>query len=248
MRLYQEIGQQLRNAIQQGAYRAGDKLPAERDLAAQFSVSRSVVREALILLELEQCVEIRKGSGVYVLPPASVVPVVEPASDSVTCGVFELLQARQLLESEIAGFAALQATRNDIVELRKAVELERQQLSSGTIADDTDEHFHYLVAMATQNAALVAIVQESWKLRQRSGMWLNHHQDTSDFSARWAWFEDRMQILQAIQHRDAVAAKRAMWQHLENVKNKMLTQADISAADFDGYLFTSTPIDNNTTK
>lgn len=245
MRLYQEIGQKLRDAIQQGVFKAGDKLPAERDIAAQFSVSRSVVREALILLELERCVEIRKGSGVYVLPASpDAISSPVPESDSVSCGVFELLQARQLLESEIAGFAALQATKNDIVELRKAVELERVQLSSGTIAEDTDEHFHYLVAMATQNAALVAIVQESWKLRHRSGMWQNHHHDTSDFSARWAWFEDRLRILQAIQHRDAAAAKQAMWQHIENVKNKMLTLADISAADFDGYLFTSTPLDN----
>jgi len=243
MRLYQEIGQKLRDAIQKGAYKVGDKLPAERDIAAQFSVSRSVVREALILLELEHCVEIRKGSGVYVLPASSTV-VPSEASDSISCGIFELLQARQLLESEIAGFAALQATKNDIVELRKAVELEREQLSSGIIADDTDEHFHYLVAMATQNAALVAIVQESWKLRHRSGMWQNHHHDTSDFSARWAWFEDRLRILQAIQHRDAAAAKQAMWQHIENVKNKMLTLADLSAADFDGYLFTSTPLEN----
>lgn len=71
MRLYQEIGQKLRDAIQRGAFKPGDKLPAERDLAAQFEVSRSVVREALILLELEQCVKIRKGSGVYVLPSPS---------------------------------------------------------------------------------------------------------------------------------------------------------------------------------
>lgn len=244
MRLYQEIGQKLRDAIQQGAYKAGDKLPAERDIAAQFSVSRSVVREALILLELERCVEIRKGSGVYVLA-ASPNAILSPnaGSDSVNCGVFELLQARQLLESEIAGFAALQATKNDIVELRKAVELEREQLSAGMIADDTDEHFHYLVAVATQNAALVAIVQESWKLRHRSSMWQNNHRDTSDFNARWSWFEDRLRILQAIQHRDAPAAKQAMWQHIENVKNKMLTLADTSAADFDGYLFTSTPLE-----
>ncbi len=243
MRLYQEIGQQLRDAINRGTYRPGDKLPAEREIASQFNVSRSVVREALILLEVERCIEIRKGSGVYVLPAAPRESDESPSSDSVSCGVFELLQARELLESEIASFAALQATKSDITELRKAIELEREQLSSGYIADDTDEHFHYLVAAATQNAALVAIVQESWKLRSRLGMWQNQHRDTSDFSARWQWFEDRLHILQAIQRRDAKGAKRAMWQHLENVKNKLLTLADTAAVDFDGFLFTSSPID-----
>lgn len=245
MRLYQEIGQKLRDAISRGAFKPGDKLPAERDLAAQFEVSRSVVREALILLELEQCVKIRKGSGVYVLPSPETTLSSEPLSDSVSCGVFELLQARQLMESEIASFTALQANRNDIQELRKAIELEREQLSSGIIADDTDEHFHYLVAAATQNAALVAIMQESWKLRNRSGMWLNQHRDTSDFSARWEWYEDRLRIVQAIQRRDARGAKRAMWQHIENVKNKMLKLADTAAADFDGYMFTSSPLNSD---
>ncbi len=244
MRLYQHIGHKLREAINRGDYQPGDKLPPERTIAADFNVSRTVVREALILLELEQVVDIRKGSGVYVLPPHPRAPSSAlAASDSVSCGVFELLQARQLLESEIASFAALNATKSDILELRKAVEAERDQLSSGIITDDTDEHFHYLVAVATQNSALVAIVTESWKLRQRAGMWQGRHHDTSDFSARWEWFEDRQRILQAIQHRDAKGAKRAMWQHLENVKNKMLALTDRGADDFDGYLFPSTPLD-----
>ncbi|MGL9774323.1 MAG: hypothetical protein ACR5LG_11515 [Sodalis sp. (in: enterobacteria)] len=150
-------------------------------------------------------------------------------------GVFELLQARQPMESEIASFAALRANRNDILELRKAIELEREQLSSGIIADDTDEHSHYLVA----------IMQESWKLRNRDGMWLNQHRDTSDFSARWKWYEDRLRIVQAIQRRVARGAKRAMWQNIKNVKNKMLKLADITAVDFDGHMFSSSPLEND---
>ena len=244
MRLYQEIGQKLRQSIEKGEYLPGDRLPPERDIASEFGVSRSVVREALILLELEHCVEIRKGSGVYVQAPRAYEnTVTESQSDSVSCGVFELLQARQLLESEIAGFAARQATKSDIQELRKAVELEREQLSSGQIVDDTDEHFHYLVAVATQNSALVTIVQESWKLRNRTAMWQGKHHDTSDFSARWEWFEDRLLILQAIQQRDVQGARKAMWQHLENVKIKMLSLSDITADNFDGYLFTSVPFE-----
>ena len=69
MRLYQEIGGHLRRDIHGGKYAPGDRLPPERDIAESFSVSRSVVREALIMLELEKVVDVRKGSGVYVLPP-----------------------------------------------------------------------------------------------------------------------------------------------------------------------------------
>lgn len=245
MRLYQDIGQKLRNAIDQGAFKVGEKLPAERHIALQFNVSRSVVREALILLEMEQRVEIRKGSGVYVLPPSTAPSADEPAPDSVNCGRFELLQARQLLESEIAYFAALQATRSDILELRKAIDLERDQLSAGIIAENTDEHFHYLIAAATHNVALISIVQGSWSLCNQSGMWQHQHHVTSDFSARWEWYEDRLRIVQAIQQRDARGAKQAMWQHLENVKNRQLALADPSAPDFDGYLFTSSPLESD---
>lgn len=103
MRLYQEVGSQLQEAIVSGRYSVGDRLPPERDIAENFSVSRSVVREALIMLELEKLVEVRKGSGVYVVN----VPTMSLNGESATSidsgyGPFELLQARQLLESEVA--------------------------------------------------------------------------------------------------------------------------------------------------
>ena len=92
MRLYQEIGGHLRRDIHAGKYAPGDRLPPERDIAESYSVSRSVVREALIMLELETVVEVRKGSGVYVLhqPEDS-----QPESADSGYGPFELLQARQ---------------------------------------------------------------------------------------------------------------------------------------------------------
>lgn len=67
MRLYQEVGNTLRAAIARGDYSIGGRLPPERDIAEYFDVSRSVVREALIMLELEHLIDVRKGSGVYVV-------------------------------------------------------------------------------------------------------------------------------------------------------------------------------------
>ena len=112
MRLYQEVGGQLREAIVSGQYSLGDRLPPERDIAENFSVSRSVVREALIMLELEKLVEVRKGSGVYVVNVPA-MPANGESAVTADCGYgpFELLQARQLLESEVAAFAAMQATK-----------------------------------------------------------------------------------------------------------------------------------------
>ncbi|MGM5972066.1 GntR family transcriptional regulator, partial [Vibrio parahaemolyticus] len=66
-RPYQEIGLVLRQELINGRYVVGDRLPPERDIAERLDVSRTVVREAIIMLELENLVEVKKGSGVYVI-------------------------------------------------------------------------------------------------------------------------------------------------------------------------------------
>ena len=70
-RLYRQIAGQLRTLISQGELAVGSRLPAERDLAKQLGVSRPSVREALIALEVEGWVEVRTGSGIYVLDRSS---------------------------------------------------------------------------------------------------------------------------------------------------------------------------------
>lgn len=66
-RLYQQLAADLKERIEQGVYLVGDKLPAERFIADEKNVSRTVVREAIIMLEVEGYVEVRKGSGIHVV-------------------------------------------------------------------------------------------------------------------------------------------------------------------------------------
>ena len=65
-RLYRQIAKQIQDLIKSGEFAVGSRLPAERDLATQLSVSRPSVREALIALEVEGVIEVRTGSGIYV--------------------------------------------------------------------------------------------------------------------------------------------------------------------------------------
>lgn len=117
-RLYQQLAADLKERIEQGVYLVGDKLPAERFIADEKNVSRTVVREAIIMLEVEGYVEVRKGSGIHVV---SNQPRHQQAADNnmefANYGPFELLQARQLIESNIAEFAATQVTKQDIMKL-----------------------------------------------------------------------------------------------------------------------------------
>jgi len=247
-RLYQEIGLALKKRISSGEFSIGQKLPAEREIAHTMNVSRAVVREALIMLELQKIVNVRKGSGVYVthLPsdelsaqPHLLTPIDNIHND---VGPFESLQARQLLESRIAEFAATQITKSDIEKLRQSLEIERMNLENDSKDYDGDEMFHIAIADATQNSVLSGMVRDLWAQRNNSPMWRQLHLHINNEGYRKIWLQDHEKILASLQRRDAAGARDSMWQHLENVKQTLFNLSDIDDPNFDGYLFSTNPV------
>ena len=236
-RRYPEVAAELRHYIAQEKLNPGDKLPAERHLAEHFDVSRALLREALIMLEIQGMVEVRQGLGVYILQ----LPDGESMTDD-DIGPFELLQARQVLESAIAEMAALTVTKNDIDALQHILAQQEQEVSSGITDYGTDEQFHLRIAQATQNSVLAESVRSLWLQRKRSPMWEQLHRHISDTTYWQRWLDDHRTILNALKRKDPVAAKHAMWQHLENVRDTVFTLSDVEAPEFDGYLFQSLPI------
>lgn len=243
-RPYQEVGTMVRTLITQQQYQVGDRLPPEREIAERLSVSRTVVREALIMLEIEGLVEVRRGAGIYLirLPHEAVSETPDTMADN-AAGPFELLQARQLLESNIAEFAAQQATGGDIVKMRRALLIEEQELAENDgKGENGDMLFHLAIAEATHNSMLVDLFRQSWQWRENNPMWVQLHSHLKDTHYRQQWLTDHQQILAALIKKDAKAAKQAMWQHLENVKNRLLEFSDVDDINFDGYLFESWPL------
>ena len=219
-RRYQDVAQALRNVIKAQGFAVGDRLPPERQLSETLSVSRSLVREALIMLEIDGLVEVRKGSGIYLATPSATKA--PPERDDI--GPFELLQARQLLESSIAAFAAEMVTKNDIVRMREALEIERADIEAGSNDHSGDELFHRLIAEATQNSVLV-------------DMWAKLHTRIFDADYRLNWLDDHQQILTALRNKDRDGAGAAMWQHLAHVRETLMELSDVDDPAFDGYLF-----------
>lgn len=171
-----------------------------------MKISRSVVREAIIMLELQGLVEVRKGSGVYVIN----IPSKDsqngqtsmPRSSS-DIGPFELLQARQVIESEISGFAARHITKSDIQRLRDVLNSEKNNLASGIEDYDSDELFHLIIAEASQNSVLADIASDLWQRRHESSMWRQLHSRITDNNYRKAWLSDHEKVLVALQKRDS---------------------------------------------
>ncbi len=244
-RPYQEVGEMLRRRIAEQRYAVGDRLPAEREIAEMLGVTRTLVREALIMLELEGLVEVRRGAGIFLAEQAIPPEQSAAAGGSHDAGPFEMLQARQLLESNIAEFAALQATRDDIRKMRQALALEEQELASGSVhqSENGDREFHLAIAQATHNSMLVELFKQSWQWREDNIMWAQLHRHLDNTHYRKEWLNDHKKILVALVKKDARAAKFAMWQHLENVKHRLLQFSDVDDLDFDGYLFTSWPLE-----
>ncbi len=247
-RQYQFIGEQIGQQIDQEGYRPGDRLPTEREYAERFDVSRTVVREAFIMLELAGRVEVRKGSGTYVCKPdetlaRSTAPSTHgPAED---IGPFELLKARQVVESAVAAAAAELVTPADIRALSALLAQERQALETSpggqemtNAPDQADQAFHLLIARASQNTLLEDAVNRLWEQRDRSHMWRRLHGRIMDFSYRRSWLDDHDRILACLKRRDGAGAHEAMWGHIDHVMHTLFTHSDTDDPAFDGYLFT----------
>ncbi|WP_158780405.1 transcriptional regulator ExuR [Pantoea sp. BAV 3049] len=239
-RLYQQLAAEFKRRIEQGMYPVGEKLPAERFIAEEMGVSRTVVREAIIMLEVEGYVEVRKGSGIHVVSRQQKNRVNIEGLEFASFGPFELLQARQLIESNIAEFAATQITRQDILLL---MEIQEQARKEDRFRDsEWDLKFHVQIAKATQNGALAAIVEKMWRHRLQNPYWLKLHEHIDEKSIE-SWCEDHDKILNALMRKDPAASKLAMWQHLEHTR-QMLFRAttDDFESNVDRYMFTENPV------
>lgn len=212
-RLYRQIAEQLRGLIGAGEFPVGARLPAERDLARQLGVSRPSVREALIALEVEGWVEVRTGSGVYVLnrvPP----PAAPSAAAELEWGPLELIRARRVVEGETAAIAALQRKRAHVDAMSRAIEDMRDMAARQVMPLEGDRAFHLAIAQCCDNAVLLETVQGFWDSRRRPIFTRLGGYFETVASWRKAIAEHEA-IRDAIAERDAQAAREAMHTHMD---------------------------------
>jgi DNA-binding FadR family transcriptional regulator len=216
-RLYRQIAEQLRALITSGEFEPGSRLPAERDLAKQLGVSRPSVREALIALEVEGWVEVRTGSGVYVLERST--PKGKGTHKSATIpatewGPLELIRARRVVEGEIAALAATQARRKHITAIADAIQSMRDDTDRGVAPLAGDRAFHTAIAQACGNVVLLETVQTFWDARR--GPLFERLGDYFESVPSWRKaIAEHEHVLGAIRAHDAQAARDAMQSHMD---------------------------------
>ncbi len=228
VRSYEQIVAQVQQAIREGRYPRGSKLPTERELAESFGVSRSVVREAIKVLAASGLVESRQGSGIFVRndPIPTITRAftlsVSPNAESIE----RLFEFRGVLEVEAARLAATRRTDDDLESLKSAIAI----VDATTDGDDwkrfgdSDTSFHLAVAAASGNPYLAVAVATARDMQSdvvqlfadRAGQMqiaLDHHQA----------------ILQAIEAGSADLAATSMAIHIRYTLD--VVQSELSTPD-----------------
>lgn len=224
-RLYQDLARGLIAELDAGKYPVGSRLPAERELAAQFEVSRPTVREAIIALEVQGLVEVRIGSGAYVLrlPGKGDVP-------GFNITAFELTEARLLFEGEAAALAAAQITDEELAEIEGLVrEIAKENLAPGG-SDKADRMFHLAIARATRNHAVLETIENLWNLRYNSPEAALLHEKARTANIKPV-VDEHSAVLKALKARDSAAARAAMRAHLSAVLDSLLFATEEKAVE-----------------
>ncbi|WP_394131405.1 FadR/GntR family transcriptional regulator [Shewanella maritima] len=219
-RLFWRIVEKIESAIEQGEYAVGSRLPPERELAEKFDVSRPTVREAIIALEVRERVEVKTGSGVYV------VNTNQQDVFKQKINAFELTQARALVEGEIASLAAQNITEQELAKLHHTlVMMENKQY-----IEEADQQFHQIIAHATRNGALINAFDNMWALRSSSREIVDDY-DMVCSTDNAKTLAEHTAIYQALLAHDAPRARVAMHEHFNRLINVLFDKIEAQALE-----------------
>ena len=213
------IASELRREILNGQILAPEKLPAERELAEKYQVSRGTVRAALSKLEKEKFIEIKPGSGAFVIHKTSAVPV----SEVKNANPLELIDARFALEPHICRLAVLHGKKEQFLKLETLVEAMEKSVKDPIQFASADTAFHQVLADCTGNNLLIWIINQINSVRGQDEWTKARHQTLNDNIIRTYNIQHK-QILSAIKLREPEKAASLMKEHLE-IARLSLTRA-----------------------
>src|SRR5690625_3079677 len=215
---YEKIIDQIIEMIKRKQLQPGDKLDSIEKLAAQFHVSRSVIREALSGLRTMGLVHIRQGEGTFIADfhASSISLPITTALLMKKENIIELLEVRKILEAGAVRLAALHRTDEDILELKKAL----LGMKENQLNEKKDYDFHYLIVKASRNTMLINL------LRSISEIMIETIRDAqkiileSEINEKKLIKEHEL-IFKAIKHNQPDQAEKHMLIHLEGVEKSL---------------------------
>ena len=215
--------EKLVQSIIRGSWKEGDRIPPERELCQRLGIGRASLREALKALELIGMLESKVGDGTFVCPRSEFLsrPLLWAITGTDRSELRDIVEARRLLEEDIAALAAERATDEEVQLIGDAVEQFRANAKVPALALDADMNFHLAVARAAHNDILRNAVQ---LLRNLMKHWLLLKLQLP--RAAQMVLQQHEAIFAAIRYRDAGLARERMSQHLSQAGRLLVEVVD----------------------
>lgn len=217
--------------ITEGELKPGSRLPIERELATFLSVSRGSLREGVRALAAMGILDTRQGAGTYVTslrPDLMLSPLTFLADVQDEAGAVELLSVRRILETAAAGLAARQITEGELDAAAAVLAAAEVLIDTDGETDhesilDTDVRFHQIIAVASRNRALEALIEATSSRTVRARLW----RAIAEGGVERATHTEHQAILAALRGGDTEAARIRMANHLLGVEAFVQAQTSI---------------------
>ncbi len=218
-----EIAQELGRLIQSKQLLAGDRLPSERDLCEQFSVSRPVIREALSRLKSEGLIAIRRGVGVFITErdPREGFKIAEIDIDQ-RLSVSHVMELIATVEVAATRLAAARRSADDLKQIRRCLLGMEYAIASDRLGDEEDYEFHQSIVVATHNPYFLTLSQHLEHTARKMIRHLRSNTKTRHTNLIEAVQAEHQAIFNAIAASDPAAAERAARDHLENAERRLV--------------------------
>jgi GntR family transcriptional repressor for pyruvate dehydrogenase complex len=231
-RIYEDIAEQLEEAILTGELNPGEKLPSEKELAKMFGVSKASIRQALTVLEIKGIIERKQGVATYRTvdnqPPVNsnesdndnfmVTDVVQIVLNVPKGLLSEPLESRRIIEPNLAKLAAKRADEEDLAEIERVLQIQAEAIEEGRYSTDEDSQFHFAVAKAAKNSMMLTVLETLHGLLHKS-------RETSHMArgAEEQAYKEHKRIFEAIKSRSSDDAYDLMLAHLLSVERYIIS-------------------------
>lgn len=222
-KIYIEVIDQIKSLLDSGELKPGDQLPSERDLAECMGISRVSVRQAFAVLEALGILEIKHGEGTFISLNKGEGNNLDLFLSNISkeSDPMDIIEARKIIEVEIAGVAARQREKEDLLSLRNLLSYMEEKIRQGEETSTIDLRFHLAIANATHNPVLSLVMNQIASLMRQSLWSLAKGISLMTPGRAEKYLREHRTIYNCIEKQEPLNAKEAMMGHLLSIERDL---------------------------
>lgn len=226
-KIYELVADQIRERIERGEVKPGERLESVEQLGKRFQVGRSTIREALSALRAMGLVDIRQGEGTFV-NGFSIKRLAEPIEELTALNrkeMLEFFEVRKIFEAGSASIAAAKRKPEHLEALKSALDAMEKATGKDNLGEAADAEFHIAIAKATGNGMLIKMMNQisdtlRETMKESRRLWLFSEDSTLD-----RLHKEHSAIYSAIEDQNPMLAQQLMLAHLAKVENLLVRYA-----------------------